>query len=51
MSLGAGERLRGRRAVRRLAEQHRGQLVRLADQTLALRVDLPRRDEELGVRV
>ena len=51
MSLDAGERLRDGRAVGRLAEEHRGELVCLADHELALRVDLAERDEELCVRV
>ena len=41
LALDPRERLRGGRAVGRLAEQHRCELVRLADQAFALCVDLP----------
>jgi len=51
MSLRAGERLRDGRTVRGLADEHRRELVRLADHALALRVDLAGRDEQLGVGV
>ena len=51
MSIDARERLRDRGAVGRFAEQHRRELVRLADHALALRVDLPRRNEQLRMRV
>jgi hypothetical protein len=49
--LDARERLGGRRPVRRLAEQRRRQLVRLADHALAFRLELPYGDEERRVRM
>jgi hypothetical protein len=48
--LDARERLRNSRSVCRITEQRRRQLVRFADDALALGLELPDRDEERSVR-